>query len=737
MATAGIAETRQPAGGSPPQRSLPATFWWAAGPLAAMTPLGNAGQHAFLMAALWLTAFAAITILTIQGKTWNGARLFWPILALGAILRILFFFQIDISTDIYRYVWEGWLQLQGVNPYVFAPDDPSLLHLLEGPQGAAMSDVWQGINHKDWPAIYPPLAQLLFRGVASLAPTVMAAKALILAFEFVTLACVALLVHRRGMPDAALALYALNPLILFYFAGEGHIDALMTGFLAAAFVCFEREKRSWDRWGFLLLGLAGMAKYFAFALWPFFITRRNWRLGLLSFLPLLCYIPFLDAGWGVFGSLRKFGSQMHYNDALAAVLRVFFGEDGGTMAVMLLLGAALLAIWLAEQNRLRSAFLAALAILICLPTLHPWYLLFGALLLPLFPSRAVWLLMAVQCWTFAVQHAEYYSGVFQEIYWLKALAYVPVAWLLWRAIWKIDSLMPRHTYAAPTSLSIILPVLNEGQRLQPCLEAVKRAAAPLRQNNTAAVEVLVADGGSSDETLDIARQFRTVPIHTQQGRGQQIAAAATVAKGDVLLILHADCLLQPDALDRLLHTCRERREAPAGCLGMRFATRCGGLWLIETLNAVRAYTTSITFGDQGQWIRREALDELGGFSATAEQGWRKGGGIPALWLMEDVELALRAKSLGPYAVPLPWSEGGHYGLVVSPRGWERRGLGKGARSILTLFFRYLLERRLGILQARDPAAAGYYERYYGRSTSLFTTSPENDSEDETPFSTLR
>lgn len=77
--------------------------------------------------------------------------------------------------------------------------------------------------------------------------------------------------------------------------------------------------------------------------------------------------------------------------------------------------------------------------------------------------------------------------------------------------------------------------------------------------------------------------------------------------------------------------------------------------------------------------------------------------------MEDVELSLRAKALGPAHMER-WTAAG---LTVSRRAWRERGAGPGVRMVLQLFFRYLLERRLGML-ADDPQARGYYERYYGR-----------------------
>lgn len=659
-----------------------------------MTQLGGIGRNAPAMAALWLAGFALLIVFYMGTVRKDGPRLFWPILTLGLLLRGLFFLQLDVSNDVYRHVWEGWLQLQGINPFAWTPDAPALEPLRGGP----MASIWPHINHKDYAAVYPPLTQLVFSLAAAFAPTVLAAKTAVLAFELLTLACVARLVRIRDLPDTALALYALNPLVLLYFSGEGHLDAIMAGCTAVALLCFQKNRPDWDRLGFCFLGLAGMAKFLAFALLPCFVTRRNVRGLWWAALPLVLWLPFVDAGPALLGSALQFGREMHFNDVLCSLLRPVFGAATPLAAALGLL-ATLTGIWLSVQERLRAAFLSSLAVLVWLPTLHPWYLLLPALLLPLFPSRTALALMVVQVWTFAVYHVEYQTGMFAEIIWLRDLAHLPVLALLVRGLWRSDALLPRR-YPPPASLSVIIPVLNEGERLRHCLGSLRQAVTTLQRalphQRPLAVEILVADGGSYDDSLDVARETRCLVIHAPRGRGRQIAAAADVARGDVLLILHADVTIHPDALVRLVHILDTRPEVVHGALGMGFESRQDEWWVIAMLNALRARCTDICFGDQAQWIRRESLRQLGGF--------------PAQWLMEDVELSLQAKELGPAHVQ-PWRQAG---VTASTRGWQRKGLGQGLRDVLWLFFRYLVERRLGIVQEQDPEARRYYERYYGR-----------------------
>ena len=111
---------------------------------------------------------------------------------------------------------------------------------------------------------------------------------------------------------------------------------------------------------------------------------------------------------------------------------------------------------------------------------------------------------------------------------------------------------------------------------------------------------------------------------------------------------------------------------------------------IATLNNLRAFTTGISFGDQAQFVRAEAVRRIGGF--------------PDLMLMEDVELSLRLKSVGGVVYLGP-------GVSVCGRRWQEGYLLSNLRTVIGLFFRYLFERRLGVSSKEDR----YYRRYYRNS----------------------
>ncbi len=252
---------------------------------------------------------------------------------------------------------------------------------------------------------------------------------------------------------------------------------------------------------------------------------------------------------------------------------------------------------------------------------------------------------------------------------------------------------PRHSRQALTrggfgpfgpvrDLAVVIPTLDEAADIGPCLASVRHGSGPV-------VQVIVADADSTDQTRDIARAMGATVLHAPLGRGRQICKGVEVAAADAVLVLHADCRLDPGMAQRVVDNLNQRPDAAGGAMGMRFDSASLGARCVAVLNALRTRLTGISFGDQGQFFRREALAHVGGF--------------PDMLLMEDVECALRLGRAGA-RLYLPT------GITASHRGWEQRGLGRGMSLVLRLFTRYLVERRLG---RHDPSGRRYYERYYG------------------------
>lgn len=152
-------------------------------------------------------------------------------------------------------------------------------------------------------------------------------------------------------------------------------------------------------------------------------------------------------------------------------------------------------------------------------------------------------------------------------------------------------------------ISIIIPVLNEERALPNTLQEVFSQAGEF--------EVIVVDGGSTDNTLDIVSQDSRIQLLTATtGRASQMNAGAQQASGDWLLFLHADTLLPNDAL---LNIEQLSSESQAGGFKHRFSGHAWSLRLISWLHNFRCRWTRIFYGDQAMFVRRKLFTELGMF----------------------------------------------------------------------------------------------------------------------------
>jgi len=357
---------------------------------------------------------------------------------LAIIFRvILLLTSPTLSDDVYRYVWDGHLLNQGINPYALPVNSP-LLDAYGIPLRAQVNHAWMA-------SPYLPTAQLIFGLVSRLASqSVVAFQITAVAFDLLTGWLVMDLLKYFKLPRSSVLLYLWNPLIILEFAHGAHIDSLMIFLMMGAFWLFVKSGRAFHRraaereqgennsfwqhcsavlqrarrststravWPYasaIIMAAATLTKPLPVLLVPLFLRRWRWK-GMLIYTGIILGVLSLfatQAGWGVFGQLdgtgifgatRIYFQYWNYNSGIYHWLEVVFSgyQTPGAVPIDvvgqapillakatttgLLCAAILFSAWLAWRSRkdglatLRLALISLGAYILLTPTVHPWY----------------------------------------------------------------------------------------------------------------------------------------------------------------------------------------------------------------------------------------------------------------------------------------------------------------------------------------------------------------------------
>jgi alpha-1,6-mannosyltransferase len=459
------------------------------------------------------------------------------VLALAVGLRAAAFAPAPpLSTDLYRYAWDGRVQASGVNPYRYAPSDRALAELRDG-------DVWPRINLNRWRTVYPPGAEASFLAARGVWGTgARATTWLFLLAEAAAIGLLLLVLARSGAPAERVAVYAWHPLAVSEIAGNGHVDALAVLGVAVLLA-------TWQRRRFAFAGIAvafgALAKLGPALLAPA-LARRGGRRFVLAATAVfaLAYVPYLSVGAGVVGSLERYVERQHFGGSLFWLLSPWLGPRGAHAVLGLVLVALVVAVALRQHDSLeqvaRSGLLVLGALLLVAGYVQPWHALW---LLPFFVVTIApgWL------WLTGTLPLLYLFGLERDLPdWVRPAVYGPlVAWALWRLLAPrrarpvgLAPLPPKPTVAA------VIPALDEAE----ALPAVLRELPPGTVD-----EVIVVDGGSRDGTPELARAAGArVVVEPRRGYGRACAAGAAATEADVVVFLDGDGCDDPAVLPELL-----------------------------------------------------------------------------------------------------------------------------------------------------------------------------------------
>jgi hypothetical protein len=332
--------------------------------LVALAVSGDLAEHGARSAAFYSLSAAGLALVASATRSLPLRG----VIVVAVLLRLVFLpVSPSLTDDYHRYVWDGRVQLAGMNPYVHPPRSPAL-------DGVDYADR-DAINHAGLRTVYPPLAQATFLGVAVLHGDLVALKLLFGLFDLASAVVVWWLAGTRRR-HAATVLYLLCPAVILQTWGQAHLEAvaIFLVVLAAALLAHRRDAAAG-----VALGLAVAFRITPLVLLvPALIGDRARPLRFLAgFAPalLIPYAPYVMTG-GAFGSLFESGSRWT-GGALVFSLMTYVAPRSAALALSFVIAAAgsvLLARAIRGRERTAAACAWVLTLLVvCLPVVHSWY----------------------------------------------------------------------------------------------------------------------------------------------------------------------------------------------------------------------------------------------------------------------------------------------------------------------------------------------------------------------------
>lgn len=370
--------------------------------------------------------------------------------AIAAVIAFAIAFRIAalswspvLSSDLYRYVWDGRVTASGTSPYASPPNGPDVAHLRD-------NTIWPNINRPNAVTVYPPGAQLAFLTLATVGgDSVAGVKYAAFAAELAALLLVGLALRRRRELSAGqLAVYAWSPLVISEVCVSGHIDALVLPLILAALLLAQARRGAWAG---AVLGAATLLKLYPLVLLVA-VPRASRRAAVAAATAViaLTYLPWVALeGSSVLGFLPDYvrtGEDFNpavrgfLQDALAVVTvharPIAMATCAAVLAAVLL---RLATAGDAERDPFRVARDAALAFVLLLPTaVHPWYALWLVPLVAVSPSAAgLWLVGMLP-----LSYLKYSTATGAMPVWIPWVEFAPALVLLVGERWLSQSTQP-------------------------------------------------------------------------------------------------------------------------------------------------------------------------------------------------------------------------------------------------------------------------------------------------------
>ncbi|MFT5053977.1 MAG: alpha-1,6-mannosyltransferase [Oceanospirillaceae bacterium] len=401
--------------------------------------------------AFWVEREQTVLLLA----SFAGLNLFWfltwfdlkitvkQVLVLGLLMRAVYLFHLpSLSDDVYRYLWDGKLLLDGISPFQFTPKEWLVQQPLFDAEG-----LYPLLNSKEYYSVYPPFQQVIYAFVNLIAGhsillKLITLRLLVILAEFGSMILILKLLKHYERSATELMLYALNPLIIIEFTGNLHGEVFMVFFMLL-FLWL------WAKDGLILaasaFGLAVLSKLLPLMFLPAIILKLKWSRGLLfgcivGSIALAGFIPMANVDQLIHmnASLQKYFLSFEFNGSIYYLIREFgFWWKGyniiyltGKVVPFIVLGLILaLSVLKRKQWNLPAIFMFAWMIYyLFATTVNPWYI---AVLIPFsifskYRSAFLWSLLV------PLSYHAFRGGGVQENTWVLWMEYLPVyVWLIY------------------------------------------------------------------------------------------------------------------------------------------------------------------------------------------------------------------------------------------------------------------------------------------------------------------
>jgi len=363
----------------------------------------------------------------------NQNQLFLIIVVL-LLFKILFINIEPIgSDDYYRYIWDGKVHVNGINPYLFSPEDSTLrfLHSELLPEK---------VSYLEIKTIYFPVSQWLFaKSYLISGENAIGLKFFYIIFEFLLLTSLFFLLKRFSIDKKYILIYAALPLITFQFFIDAHIDIVGAAFLIGSITLYYYNKKLLS---YVLLGLSISVKPTGLLLIPFLFQNEKGLNNKLKavFIPLVIFIitflPYVFTATPI-DTLINYSANWTFNGMVYNFINIFFANNLTIRLVCAILFLIVLFfIFISKMDLINKIYLSIFLLMIFSPVVHPWYLIWIAVFLPVVRSYSgIYFVAAVSLTSISIIRYQL-NSVWQESTIVLLAEYIPLTLLFLYEIFR-------------------------------------------------------------------------------------------------------------------------------------------------------------------------------------------------------------------------------------------------------------------------------------------------------------